>query len=63
MGQNAHRGKTPISFFSNMTQQTYVLMTSDNFVASECLISVLKAKISRQDDTQSGLAEFTPIFM
>ena len=32
-------------------------------MTSECLISVLKAKISRQDTYESGLGEFTPIFM
>ena len=38
-------GKTPISeFFSNMTEQTYFLITLDIFVPSECLISVLKLK-------------------
>ena len=38
---NAHWDKTLIAFFSNMTQQTYFLLTSDILVTFECLISVL----------------------
>ena len=63
MGQNAHRGKTPTSFFSNMTLQKYFWITSDIFVNSEYVICVLKCTVSYQDTYQSGLAEFAPISM
>ena len=42
-------GKTPIAFFSHVTQQTYFVITSDIFVTSECLISVRGATLSCQD--------------
>ena len=46
MGQNAHRGKTLTSFFSNMTLQKYFWITSDIFVTSEYVICVLKYTVS-----------------
>ena len=64
-------GKTPIGVkrpprlfvFSNMTLQKYFWITSDIFVTSEYVICVLKYTVSYQDNYQSGLAEFAPIFM
>ena len=62
-------GKTPIGVkrhlvsFSNMTLQKYFWITSDIFVTSEYVISVLKYTASYQDTYQSGLTEFAPIFM
>ena len=52
VGQNAHRGKMPTSFFSNMTLQKYFWITSDIIVTSEYLISVLKDAVSYQDTYQ-----------
>ena len=55
--------KRPPRVFSNMTLQKYFWITSDIFVTSEYVICVLKYTVSYQDNYQSGLAEFAPIFM